>query len=252
MLTIIINARILRTDMTSAARQLEAEFNVEERTIRLEERVGFIQAEITEMKADYRHLDAKVDATRDDVAGVKASVTALHIEMKDGFASVDRRMCELATKAELATTRIELSGKIDATRGDLSERIDATKAELSERIGTTKAELSERIDTTKAELSERIDATKAELSGRIDATRTELSEKIDATKTSLMEHTDIHYDRRFFRSTGVVIGAGAALYAGITRMQDMDFARSEIAAAAVCTAIVIWCLSLFGTGRQRR
>jgi chromosome segregation ATPase len=230
MLTIIINARILRTDMTSAARQLEAEFNVEERTIRLEERVGFIQAEITEMKADYRHLDAKVDATRDDVAGVKASVAALHIEMKDGFASVDRRMCELATKAELATTRIELSGKIDATRGDLSERIDATKAELSERIDTTKAELS----------------------GRIDATRTELSEKIDATKTSLMEHTDIHYDRRFFRSTGIVIGAGAALYAGITRMQDMDFARSEIAAAAVCTAIVIWCLSLFGTGRQRR
>jgi hypothetical protein len=208
MLTIIINARILRTDMTSAARQLKAEFNVEERTIRLEERVGFIQAEITEMKADYRHLDAKVDATRDDVAGVKASVAALHIEMKDGFASVDRRMCELATKAELATTRIELSGKIDATRGDLS--------------------------------------------GRIDATRTELSEKIDATKTSLMEHTDIHYDRRFFRSTGIVIGAGAALYAGITRMQDMDFARSEIAAAAVCTAIVIWCLSLFGTGRQRR
>jgi chromosome segregation ATPase len=241
MLTIIINARILRTDMTSAARQLKAEFNVEERTIRLEERVGFIQAEITEMKADYRHLDAKVDATRDDVAGVKASVAALHIEMKDGFASVDRRMCELATKAELATTRIELSGKIDATRGDLSERIDATKAELSERI-----------DATKAELSERIDATKAELSGRIDATRTELSEKIDATKTSLMEHTDIHYDRRFFRSTGIVIGAGAALYAGITRMQDMDFARSEIAAAAVCTAIVIWCLSLFGTGRQRR
>jgi chromosome segregation ATPase len=230
MLTIIINARILRTDMTSAARQLKAEFNVEERTIRLEERVGFIQAEITEMKADYRHLDAKVDATRDDVAGVKASVAALHIEMKDGFASVDRRMCELATKAELATTRIELSGKIDATRGDLSERIDATKAELSERIDTTKAELS----------------------GRIDATRTELSEKIDATKTSLMEHTDIHYDRRFFRSTGIVIGAGAALYAGITRMQDMDFARSEIAAAAVCTAIVIWCLSLFGTGRQRR
>jgi predicted nucleic acid-binding Zn-ribbon protein len=219
MLTIISNARILRTDMTSAARQLKAEFNVEERTIRLEERVGFIQAEITEMKADYRHLDAKVDATRDDVAGVKASVAALHIEMKDGFASVDRRMCELATKAELATTRIELSGKIDATRGDLSERIDATKAELS---------------------------------GRIDATRTELSEKIDATKTSLMEHTDIHYDRRFFRSTGIVIGAGAALYAGITRMQDMDFARSEIAAAAVCTAIVIWCLSLFGTGRQRR
>jgi hypothetical protein len=185
--------------MTSAARK----FIVEERTVRLEERVGFIQADVAEIKADYRHL----------VGTVRESVTTLRAEMKEGFANVDRRMAEFATKADLAAT---------------DRRMTESFADSNRRM---------------AEF-----ATKADLA----ATKSELVAKIDELKVSLMEYTDITFDRKFFRVTGIMIGAGSALYAAVSHMEEMALSRNQIALVAFGAALVVWSVSLFMTGRQHR
>jgi len=169
--------------MTSAARKLEAEFNVEER----------IQSDIAELKADYRALYAKVDGTRDDISRVRESISqvresvaTLRAEMKEGFANMERRMTEFATKADL---------------------------------------------TAKAD---------------------ELHRRIDETKASLMEHMDIVFDRKFFRATGIMVGAVAAIYGGGSYLDDQGFTGSEKAAVGLGVAVAVWLYSLFAAGRQRR
>jgi hypothetical protein len=74
--------------MASPARAIEVERPVEERTIRLEERVEHMQSDITDIKGDVRRVDAKVDAVKD-------SVVSLRIEMKDGFARIEAAMADL-------------------------------------------------------------------------------------------------------------------------------------------------------------
>lgn len=54
---------------------------MEERVARLEANFEHIQSDVSEMKADIRRLDAKVD-------GVKDSVNALRLETKESFASL--------------------------------------------------------------------------------------------------------------------------------------------------------------------
>jgi hypothetical protein len=241
--------------MTSAARK----FIVEERTIRLEERVGFIQADVAEIKAGYRHLEAKVDATRDDmsVGTVRESVTTLRAEMKEGFANVDRRMAEFATKADLAATDRRMAESFAASDRRMAESLADSDHRMAESFAGSNRRMAESFADSNRRMAESSGATDrrmAEFATKADlaATKSELVAKIDELKVSLMEYTDITFDRKFFRATGIMIGAGSALYAAVSHMEEMALSRNEIALVAFGAAIVIWSVSLFMTGRQHR
>ena len=115
--------------MTSAARK----FIVDEHSIRLEERVGFIQADIAEIKTNYQRLDSKVDATRDSVSEVKDSVGALRLETIEGFRAVDRQFSSVevtlgAINGSLTALHNEtrrLSAKIDESRTGVLNEVNA-------------------------------------------------------------------------------------------------------------------------------
>jgi flagellar motility protein MotE (MotC chaperone) len=66
--------------MTVPARKFAEDDFMQERTA-LEERVDHMQRDITELKADFRRLDAKVDAVKDDL-------TAHRIETRDAIATL--------------------------------------------------------------------------------------------------------------------------------------------------------------------
>ena len=62
--------------MAVAATEFEVEDSVEERIVRLEEKVDRVQSDVADLKIDVRRLDAKID-------GVKDSVSELRVEMRD-------------------------------------------------------------------------------------------------------------------------------------------------------------------------
>jgi uncharacterized protein (UPF0335 family) len=85
--------------MAVAVSQFEVEELVQEqeRIARLEERTEHMQSDITEIKADVRRLDAKVDAVKD-------SLTALRLELKEGFAAIEAKFAK--AKGDRAFDRV--------------------------------------------------------------------------------------------------------------------------------------------------
>jgi chromosome segregation ATPase len=239
----------------SAARNLDAEFLMEEQTIRLEERVASIQVNVTEIKADYRRLDSKVDATQASVSDVKGSVSALRVETKDGFASCDRRMAEFnaslivlngrldgvtsegrAARDDVKSTRTDLSDRITV----VSDRLDQKTAELSARIDRTTTDLSNKIDQRTVELSSRIDQTAAELSNKIDRSASEILSRVAESRASIMQAVNALWDRKFFRAAGSFISA-ALLIAPATAFavkNTLGLAELTLLAAGASVAIL--------------
>jgi chromosome segregation ATPase len=193
--------------MTSAARK----FIVEERTIRLEERVGFIQADIAEIKTDYRRLDAKVDATRDSVSDVKDSVAALRVETMAGFRAVDRQ-----------TSAIEVTlGLLNGSLAALHTKVE----DLSSAVRETREDLR---NETRA-----------------------LSVKIDETRTSLLDSCNALFDRKFFRAMGVFGSALPLLAAAFTYAQRTALGMAEIAVIAAGMSVIIFFGTYLATRTHR-
>lgn len=86
--------------MAVSFRKNTAEVSVEERTIRLEERVDRLQVDMTDVKAHIQRVDSKVDALRD-------RFELLHAAMLDRFAAADRRMSEIAAGLAVLTNRVD-------------------------------------------------------------------------------------------------------------------------------------------------
>jgi len=105
--------------MALPATRFDAEMFMEERVGRLEERVERLQIDVTDIKADVRRMDGKIDA--------------LHLEMKDGFAAADRRIAELDTKVtasagNTATALASLEARLQASIAALD------KARIADRV----------------------------------------------------------------------------------------------------------------------
>lgn len=190
--------------MAVAMKEIELEATVEARVAKVEQGVEALQVAVSDLKTDIRRIDAKVD-------GVQASVAALHITMKDGFAAAEQRTAALELRTmeshgSTATAIVSLEGRA-------LEQITKTDARLSTAIGSTDAKLSAQITETDARLSASIAATDAKLSAQIAESNTRLSASIAATDAKLSAQI-AEADARLNAS---ITALGASLHAAIAQ-----------------------------------
>lgn len=87
----------------------------------------------------------------------------------------------------------------------------------------------------------------SELSGKIEKETSTLSSKIEDTKNKLLESADILFDRKFFRTTGIIVGAIPILYGAVVFLQKTSLGRELIAGIACGVGILIWVISFLIT-----
>lgn len=87
----------------------------------------------------------------------------------------------------------------------------------------------------------------SELSTKIEKETNTLSTKIDDTKNNLLESADILFDRKFYRITGIIVGALPVLYGVVAFLQKTSLRGELVAAIAFGVGIVIWVVSYFMT-----
>jgi hypothetical protein len=74
--------------MAACAREIEAEMSMEERLARLEERTGYLQADVTDIKSRLERMEARFDA----------KFQHLTAEIRAGFDGVNKRFESYDTK----------------------------------------------------------------------------------------------------------------------------------------------------------
>ena len=87
----------------------------------------------------------------------------------------------------------------------------------------------------------------SELSSKIEKETSTLSTKIDDTKNNLLESADILFDRKFFRATGIIVGAIPILYGAVSFLQKTPLGGELIAFIAFAVGILIWIVSYLMT-----
>ena len=87
----------------------------------------------------------------------------------------------------------------------------------------------------------------SELSGKIEKETSTLSTKIEDTKNKLLDSADILFDRKFFRTTGIIIGAIPLLYGAVVFLQKTSLGGELIAGIACGVGILIWVISFLIT-----
>lgn len=87
----------------------------------------------------------------------------------------------------------------------------------------------------------------SELSNKIEKETNTLSTKIDDTKENLLESADILFDRKFYRTTGIIVGAIPVLYGVVALLQKTSLGGEVVAAIAFAVGIVIWAVSYIMT-----
>ncbi|MGH8602636.1 MAG: hypothetical protein ACREXR_07620 [Gammaproteobacteria bacterium] len=65
-----------------------------------------------------------------------------------------------------------------------------------------------------------------ELANKIEKETSTLSTKIEETKNVLLETADILFDRKFYRTTGIIIGAIPMLYGAVSSLQNSTWAAT--------------------------
>lgn len=87
--------------MAAAARKIELEPRMHERTV-IEEKVDHLQKDVTEIKADVRRLDGKIDAVSASLSEhrleTEKSIGKLRDETKDSIAALRNEMKESFAK----------------------------------------------------------------------------------------------------------------------------------------------------------
>jgi|GEM_PF-2171860 len=99
-----------------------------ERTI-YDEKIEHIERDVTELKADVRRIDAKVDA-------VQASLTEHRIETKEAIGTLRIEM-----KDEIGSLRDEMKDEIGSLRGEMKDAIGALRGEMKDTSGTLRGEM---------------------------------------------------------------------------------------------------------------
>lgn len=201
---------------------------MEERTIRLEERVGVIQDDIAEMKADYRRLDAKIDAARDSVSDVKDSVGELRVEMKDGFRAVDRQIFLVAGALGM------LDGAVKESVGVLNGSLAALHTKV-ESLSSGMRETREDLRSETSRLSAKIDETRT----AIDQRAADILTRMTESKASILETVDARFDRKFFRAISVFLGAVVFLPPTIVFAMKGTLGLAELTLIAAGASVAI-------------
>lgn len=88
------------------------------------------------------------------------------------------------------------------------------------------------------------------LAGKIDKETSTLSTKIEDTKTGLLESADILFDRKFFRTTGIIVGTIPVVYGAITYLEKTALGGGAIAGIAVVAGVLIWITSVLITRKH--
>jgi deoxycytidine triphosphate deaminase len=87
----------------------------------------------------------------------------------------------------------------------------------------------------------------SELSSKIEKETSTLSTKIDETKNTLLNSADILFDRKFYRTTGIIIGAIPVLYGMVSFLQKSSLGGEFVAGIAFAAGVLIWAVSLILT-----
>jgi hypothetical protein len=95
--------------------------------------------------ADLGERVSRLEGDMRDVKGVLSRLEPLIVRM-------DAALPHLATKADLAEMRGELSGEIARVRGDLSAQIVGARGDISVEIARVRGELATEIATTRGDL----------------------------------------------------------------------------------------------------
>jgi chromosome segregation ATPase len=131
--------------MALPAKRIVPEIPMEDRIVRLEDRFERLQVDVTDMKADIRRVDGKVDALRD-------SVTTLQGEMKDGFIALVNRMVEserairVEFKADMQQLRTELTTDAQQLRTELKTDAQHLRTELNTDMQQLRADFQKGMD----------------------------------------------------------------------------------------------------------
>ena len=97
------------------------------------------------------------------------------LELKDELTK------ELASKADIMLSRVELEGKIETVRAELESKIEKVRTELESKIEAVRTELEGKIENTRIELEKKIEIVRAEL----QTTRAELKSEIERLNLKL-------------------------------------------------------------------
>jgi hypothetical protein len=117
--------------MSFPARKIEMEHKMYERTA-LDEKVDHIQSDVTELKADVKRLEAKVDEKFGTLSSkMDEKIGALDSKVDEKFGTLSSRMDE-----KIGALDSKLDGKVDG----LNARVDAVTASLADhRVETEKS-----------------------------------------------------------------------------------------------------------------
>jgi deoxycytidine triphosphate deaminase len=122
-----------------------------------------------------------------------------------------------------------------------------------DHIGTELISLHGKFETVFADvrvMKDEFAQKTSELSGKIEKETSTLSTKIDDTKHSLLESADVLFDRKFFRTTGIIIGAIPILYGAVAFLQKTSLGGGLIAGIACGVGLLIWVISFLITRKQ--
>jgi chromosome segregation ATPase len=109
--------------MAACAREIEAEMSMEERLARLEERTGYLQADVTDIKSRLERMEAKFEARLRRLAmDLRASFDARFGSATERFAAIDRRFDVVDSKFEAVDKRFDV---VDSKFEAVDKRFDA-------------------------------------------------------------------------------------------------------------------------------
>jgi deoxycytidine triphosphate deaminase len=159
----------------------------------------------------------------------------------DGIARSRRQIPADISKSKIVSSNIE---KIDPKK-QLKEA-----GYPFDHIGTELIGLHGKFETVSADvrvMKEEFAQKTAELSGKIEKETTTLSTKIEDTKNNLLDSANVLFDRKFFRTTGVIVGSIPILYGAVLFLQKASLDANLIAGIACAVGVLIWITSFVVT-----
>jgi hypothetical protein len=120
--------------MSVAARKIEVEHKMNQRSA-LDEKVDHIQSDLTELKADVKRievrLDGRVDAVEEKVDAVAASLAEHRVETEKSFGKV---------REEISSLRTDLTKDVNTLRNDLTKEVGSLRVEIKDVVAALRHE----------------------------------------------------------------------------------------------------------------
>lgn len=148
----------------------------------LEANVVSIRADLTDFRAEFRAVIARIDHD------IRAMAAKAESEIKTAVARFDEQFRDV--RQDIRELRVEgktLRDKLDATHTSLTAKIDGNCASLDKKIDATRDSLDKKIDDTRAALDKKIDTVHTALDRKIDTRCDELRTDIKDIRSDIKE-----------------------------------------------------------------